>query len=393
MRVSEYLYHLLKKSQLTGFFVFLLAGCQPQPDPEQLLIQQAQTDAAAAVSLAGRRLAKEEYQSALFWFRQAGKLGDGNALEHALQLQQRLEGKLATARWLENQEQHKWPVAAVSSKRLAELGLWRLAAYNANSESYEAASGCAVTLQPVASQLQGVETWQALLQQWQQDEQLQQLPVCYLPLQTVESTELACTEQHGQRIHCNYQPLDNLVAKGKFSQLVVIAGRGSASYNNGVIHLPEQAGLALLRHEFMHILGFIDEYVLSAAAATEVCRSNRIRPNLIIGEGSEPLRRYLQHWQLNSDSVKLTPVSTCQALDIPVYRIVAEVNLMQYYETALPSLYYELMQQILSQPQQLMPVQYYFAYLARQRQDWPAWQQFMQQAAGQGYADAEQALQ
>lgn len=391
MKVSEHLYCLLKKSQLTGFFVFMLFGCQPQPDPEQLLIQQAQTDAVAAVTLASRRLASEEYQSALFWFRQAGKLGDSNALEHALQLQQRLEGKLATARWLANQEGIS-AVSAVSPKRLSELGLWTWAGYNAVSEPYLPAAGCAITLQPVASQLQGVETWQALLQQWQLDEQLQQLPVCYLPLQTVESTELACTEQHGQRIHCNYQPLDKLVAQGTFSQLVVIAGRGSASYNNGVIHLPEQAGLALLRHEFMHILGFIDEYVLSAAAATEVCSSSRIRPNLIIGEGNEPLQRYLQHWQLNNDSVQLARVSTCQALDIPAYRVVEEVNLMQYYETTLPPLYYELMQKILLQPEQLMPVQYYFAYLARKRQDWPAWQQFMQQAAGQGYADAEQAL-
>ena len=39
-----------------------------------------------------------------------------------------------------------------------------------------------------------------------------------------------------------------------------------------------------------------------------------------------------------------------------------------------------------------MPVQYYFAYLARQQQDWQQWQHFMQQAAIWGYPDAQQAL-
>ncbi len=65
---------------------------------------------------------------------------------------------------------------------------------------------------------------------------------------------------------------------------------------------------------------------------------------------------------------------------------------MRFYELDLPQRYFVLAQQILTQPEQLMPVQYYFAYLARQQQNWLLWQQYMQQAADQGYTDAIQAL-
>jgi len=65
---------------------------------------------------------------------------------------------------------------------------------------------------------------------------------------------------------------------------------------------------------------------------------------------------------------------------------------MRSYELALPAFYVALAQRILVQSERLMPVQYYFAYLARQQQDWQQWQHFMQRASDWGYADAQQAL-
>lgn len=390
-----------KKSRLAGFFLFgiTLLSCQPSVvDDERQLIQQAQTSATAAARLAKMRLADNELDAALNWWRQAALLGDSDALEHALRLQLRLQGKLVTAQWLDEQydvEQEatsaRPAITSLSTALLAELGFWQhLPALDI--AGWQSSAGCAITLQPVVSQQQGVNTWQGLLQQWQQDKQLQQLPVCFLPLHTIQSTALACSEQNSQRITCDYQPLEPLVAQGEFSQLLLIAGRGTASYNNGVLHLPDQANLALLRHEFMHILGFMDEYALSDMAAQQVCRSEKNWPNLVIGDGEAQLQRYIQHWQLDAKQIKLTAVNTCDAVSMSAYRVVADINLMQYYETDLPALYYQLMQHILKRPGQLMPVQYYFAYLARQRQDWPAWQHFMQHAAGQGYSDAIHAL-
>ncbi|MDP2716226.1 hypothetical protein [Rheinheimera sp.] len=351
-------------------------------------MQQAQTDPAAAVRLAARRLASEEYDAALRWLRQAALLGDNSALQHALQLQQRQQGRLATAQWLQQQlDSGTLTAQALTPNIRSELGLWQ--GNKATVAGFEHAQGCRLTLQPVASQQAGLDTWQQLLQQWQADKQLSQLPVCFLPLRTVNSTELACSEHSNSLVHCRYEVLADEVSGGDFSQLVVIAGRGKASYNNGILQLPDNAGLALLRHEFMHILGFIDEYQLSVEAATQVCQPGKHYPNLLLTADS---RAYLAYWQLQAQDIALTPVRTCAALQQPAYRVIAQNNLMRSYELALPQLYFQLAQRILAQPEQLMPVQYYFAYLARQQQNWPQWQHFMQQASEWGYADAQQAL-
>lgn len=377
------------KSRFTGFFAFvlLLSSCQPSTESEAERMQRASHEPAIAVSLASQRLATGEYDAALHWLRQAAVLGDKTALQHALQLQQREQGRLATAYWLQQQlDAGKLAETQVSAAQRAELGLW--SKHEAAIAGYRHAQGCALTLQPIAGQQAGVSNWQKLQQQWQQDKQLSQLSVCFLPLQRINSITLACSEDSSSLVQCDYQALDKLVAGGGFSQLLVMAGRGKASYNNGILQLPDNASLALLRHEFMHILGFIDEYELAAASAAEVCQAGKIYPNLLL---TEDAKAYQQHWSL-SQQPELTAVDTCRAAGVQAYRVIAADNVMRFYELALPSLYFQLAQHILHQPEQLMPVQYYFAHLARQRQDWEQWQQFMLQASALGYADAQQAL-
>lgn len=380
---------LSKKSRFTGFFAFvLLSACQPLRDSQSELMAQAETEPAAAMRLAGQRLASGEYDAALHWFRQAAGLGDSTALRHALQLQQRQQGRLATAQWLQQQlAQGVIAPQAVSAVERQTLGLWQAGA--AGVAGYRHRQGCQLTIQPVVAQLAGKDNWQQLLQQWQQDSQLSQLAVCFLPLQQVPSTELACTEQSSSLINCHYQPLAPLVASGRFSQLLLLAGRGKASYNNGILQLPDNASLALLRHEFMHVLGFIDEYRLPLASAQQLCQPERLHPNILLAEQTAA---YLHHWRLAAADINLTPVDSCAIVGKQAYRVLAESNVMRSFELGLPELYLQLAQRILRQPEQLMPVQYYFAYLARQQQNWPQWQHFMQQASDWGYADAQQAL-
>lgn len=381
------------KSQLAGFFAFiLLSACQPAVDGEAALMQQAQTDASAAMTLARKRLANAEYDAALHWMRQAATLGDNQALQHALQLQQRQQGRLATAQWLQQQlDNNTVTASAVSAIQRAELGLWQ--GNSLSTAGYQHPQGCQLTLQPVASQQAGVDSWQQLLQQWQNDSQLSQLAVCFLPLHTINSTLLQCSEDSSSLLQCHYQALEELVANGAFSQLVVVAGRGKASYNNGILQLPDNASLALLRHEFMHILGFIDEYQLPQATAQQLCISGKLYPNIIVAPAAGAnAAAYLQQWQLGAEDINLTAVDSCKHTPLQAYRVVAETNLMRSFELPMPPLYFQLAQQILKQPQQLMPVQYYFAYLARQQQNWPRWQHYMQQASELGYSDAQQAL-
>ena len=377
------------KSRIAGFFAFLLFGCQPAINSDNELLQQAQHDPAAASRLAAKRLAANELQSALKWFRQAAVLGDARSLQHALQLQQRQQGKLETARWLEQQlQQGLIPEAWISAVQRSELGLWQQP-WQRIGEVYVADQGCSITLQPVVSQQAGVNTWQILKQQWQQDPQLSQLSVCFNAAIAVNSTVLNCSENSGSLVQCDYPVLNELVANAGFSQLLLVAGRGKASYNNGILQLPDNADLALLQHEFMHILGFIDEYQLTASAAADVCHSKVTYPNLLL---NQTIDDYLQQWQLQRSDIQLTPVDSCKMAGKQAYRVVAEANVMRSYELALPALYFRLAKQVLAKPEQIMPVQYYFAYLARQRQDWPQWQQFMQQASAMGYEDAQQAL-
>jgi hypothetical protein len=379
----------IMKSRFAGFFAFLLlVGCQPAPDSQSDLMRRAKYEPAAAISLASQRLAAAEYDAALFWFRQAAELGSQQGLQHALQLQQREQGRLATANWLQQQlDEGRVSATAVSAAQRAELGLWEQ--NHTVIAGFLHPEGCKITLRPIVSQQAGVDSWQHLLQQWQLDSQLSKLPVCFLALQTVNSTELACSDDGNSLVQCRYHALNNLVAAGGFSQLLVIAGRGKASYNNGILHLPDNASLALLRHEFMHLLGFVDEYPLSAHSAEQVCQPGKYYPNLIIGTD---ISAYLQQYQLTVEDIELTSVQSCQLSKLQSYRVVATANLMRSYELELPALYFRLAQQILQQPQQIMPVQYYFAYLARQQQNWHNWQLFMQQASALGYAEAQQAL-
>ncbi|MGI5309169.1 hypothetical protein [Rheinheimera sp. WS51] len=384
----------MKKSQLAGFFFLLfLSSCQPAATPEpddNSLMQQAKTDQRAANTLAAKRLSTNEITAAIHWFKQAASLGDHTALLHALQLQQRLEGKLATAQWLaEFIASNEIKLHAISEQQRHDLGFW-LEDDNLPSVSpYISAKGCSVTIQPIASQLAGVKRWQQLSQQWQQDTMLANLPVCFSALQLVDSTVLQCSEQAEQRISCHYQALQPWVNTTTVSQVAVIAGRGKASFNNGIIQLPENATLALLRHEFFHLLGFIDEYKLALPSAEQVCLTDQLYPNIVL---NKELTAYLDYWQLAAAEISLTKVDTCAAIGVQAYRIVDSISPMHFYESDMPAVYWLLAEKVLQQPEKIMPVQYYFAYLARQKKQWILWRTYMRQAAELGYADAQQAI-
>ncbi|MDX1676933.1 hypothetical protein [Arsukibacterium sp.] len=359
-------------------------------------MQQAVTESGAAMQLARQRLGRNELPDALRWFRQAATLGDSDGLNHALQLQQRLEGRLATASWLKQRlENGQLNPALISARQRATLGLWQSAPSVVANSRYQAVSGCSLTIQPVASQQAGVERWQLLKSAWADDAILHQLPVCFNDLIRVNATELNCTEQAAHRINCNYGSLTSQVLAGQFSQLLIIAGQGLASYNNGIIQLPDTASLQLLQHEFMHVLGFIDEYPLSKQAAVKICQPGTYATNLLFDNAPATVAAWRRQWlpAATDNAVKLDTVATCQAAGKQAYRVVASVNPMELYQTAMPELYQQLMLRALASPETIMPVQYYFAYLARQQEAWQQWHTLMQLAAGQGYHDAVTALQ
>lgn len=377
---------------LFGLFI-CLSGCEPALEhlPEQQLMDKAQQgNATAAVILAKKREQQGDPQAALNWYQKAVDAGSTNELTALLALKQRQDGFLAAAGYLQQHLQQQQSLNATQADLAADFGLWHYAQSPAYSTS-NSNSSCSLTLQPVVQSRAGSRHLQLLQQQWQQDPQLSSLSVCFLPEKRVNSTDLQCSYKVGQRIQCQYQVLMPYVAQGSFGQLLIVAGEGNANYNNGIVQLAESSSFEVFRHEFAHILGFIDEYSLSTQVAQVECNTNKIRPNLLTDKTQ--LKFYLKYWQLEKRDVQLAPVDSCQNAGIQAYAPVSTLSFMRSHEAEVPGLYFELMQKVLAQPELIMPVQYYYAYLARQRQDWRSWKLLMEQAANQGYPDAQESIQ
>jgi hypothetical protein len=397
------LMQLNKKSRFSGFFtlkntlvIFLLCclvGCKPVLEhlPEQQLMDEAQQgNGAAAVILAKKREQQGDLQAALNWYQKAVDAGLTNELAALIALKQRQDGFLAAAGYLEQHLQQQQSLNAAEADLAADYGLWQYV-HNTVPSPIHSNSSCSLTLQPVVQSRAGSRQLQLLQQQWLQDPQLSSLSVCFLPEKRVNSTDLQCSYQLGQRIQCQYPVLMSHVAEGGFSQLLLVAGEGNANYNNGIVQLAESSSFAVFRHEFAHILGFIDEYSLSAQVAATECNSDKIRPNLLTNKNQ--LDVFLQHWQLHPDEVQLMPVDSCNKVGVQAYAPVNNLSFMRSHEAEVPALYFELMQKVLAQPELIMPVQYFYAYLARQQQDWQSWRLLMEQAAKQGYPDAQESVQ
>ena len=365
-----------QKGRLAGFFLLLLSACQPQETvvPGALEFTKAQQAIQAQLPMkAAEHLALAIQQghpaAALQWLRLTQP--EQGPLQQYQQLQQ----------W---RQQPPDPDSAVL------LGLWQQQGLAAPQLPQEPATAqCQLHIQPVLTSTLATSHWQQFRQSWPTSE-FAALPLCFLPPAFVDSRALQCSETPGERIQCNAQVLQGIVSSGRAQLLMVVAGRGNASFNNGWLQLPENFTPALFRHEFSHALGFLDEYALPASVAAEECQRTDLKPNILFAAAD--LTRYADYWQLDPEQLRLTPVATCDAANKQAFRVVQADSHMQHFELPVPALYIKLMQQQLQQPQQIMPVQYYFAALARQRQDMVSWQQLMQQAAAFGYPAAQDGL-
>lgn len=380
MHISIKLSCQFKKSRLAGFFLLalvLVTGCQPQPAPEPgtLEFSRAQQSLQAGLPIK----AAEQLATAI-------RQGHPAAVTQWLELTSPQLGPLQ-----QYQQLQSWSVAKLSPEQLVRLGLWHDAAVKPQALTASAApAGCKLTVQPVLSTETSVSHWLRLQQDWPQSD-FASLPVCFLAPIFVDSRELRCTEQAAQRIACDASRLSDIMLQSPAQILLVAAGRGQASFNNGWLQLPEQFSPALFRHEFSHALGFIDEYQLPASTAAAECVRTDILANLLLDTAD--IGRYSRHWQLDVQDLQLTPVETCRAAGIQAWRPVRSDSHMQHFELAVPALYQRVMHRQLAQADLMMPVQYYFAYLARQQQDMQRWQLLMVRAAAFGYPDALEALE
>lgn len=364
----------LQKSRLAGFFLCLsLAGCeQPAVPPAgELAYQQAQTALTQQLPLKATEL---------------------------LELSIRQGNRAAVLLWIEQTRAHLGPLsqwqrlqqlgaAGLPAQAYQQLGLWRqVKAEQPQLPAIESAN-CQLQIQPVLASELAMQSWLQLHKAWPTSA-FGQLPICFAAPVLFDSTELACSEHLGQRLQCNEQQLWPLASRSTARLLLVLAGRGGASYNNGLILLPENGSLALLQHELSHAFGFIDEYAYTGQRAERECQPGRLTANVLFSRDDIPA--YLQKWQLSPHEVSLTAVATCG--EQQAYKVVASTTHMQHYELAVPALYIRLIRQALKQPADILPVSYYFAVKARQIGAMQQWELLMRQAAAQDYAPAQAAL-
>jgi hypothetical protein len=364
------------KSRLAGFFLLLLTSCQPDiPSlPGALEFGKAQRALQAELPIK----AAEHLVIAI-------KQGHPDAAVQWLALTRAELGPLQQYHQLRS-----WRSQALDTGAATQLGLWQqqgvvkpqLAAWPANRH-------CAVKVQPVLTSAVAISHWQKFYQDWPSSD-FATLPVCFLEPELLDSRIVRCSEQIATRIQCDAEALRPTVSRGQAQILLVVGGRGQASFNNGWLQLPENFAPALFRHEFSHALGFLDEYALRPAVAAVECERDDINPNILFDRSD--LARYAAHWQLPLATLSLTPIQTCNGANKQAYRVISADSHMQHYELPVPALYLDIMQQQLTRPQHIMPVQYYFAYLARQQQDLHNRQLLLKQAAAFGYASAQQVL-
>lgn len=365
---------VFKKSRLAGFFLCLsLWGCEQHvaPPAGELAYQQAQTALARQLPLKATEL---------------------------LELSIRQGNQAAVLLWLEQTRQHLGPLSqwqrlqqlgvnSLPAQAYQQLGMWRQAdAVQPQLPAIESA-GCQLQIQPVLASELAMQRWLQFSNAWPTSA-FGQLPICFTAPTILDSTQLACSEQAGRRLQCNEQALWPLASQSTARLLLVLAGRGGASYNNGLMLLPENASLALLQHELSHAFGFIDEYAYTKHRAERECQPGRLTANVLFSRDDLPA--YLQKWQLAPDEVSLTAIPTCGQQQ--AYKVVAATTHMQHYELAVPQLYIRLIRHALKQPADILPVSYYFAARARQAGAMQQWDLLMRQAAAQSYAPAQAAL-
>ncbi|WP_199609179.1 tetratricopeptide repeat protein [Flocculibacter collagenilyticus] len=220
----------------------------------------------------------------------------------------------------------------------------------------QSSANCKITLQFIAATNEDLAHANLLIKQFKQHQQVGTLPVCFKPSLLVKSSQIACNNRQKQRIQCDAAKLVDLQIDKTVSVVVVIAGKGTANFNNGIIYLNNQDDIRVFIHEFAHVLGFKDEYPWSKEQQQELCVGNypkvlgsnvvwmpehvdsRINPNLL----TLPWFKFKK----NNDYYV---TEACNSDGGYVLRPAMDVNFMRFYEESIPPMYLKIMQDKLAQ--------------------------------------------
>lgn len=189
-------------------------------------------------------------------------------------------------------------------------------------------TSCQINIVPIATSYSRLARSIEIIQSFKNDAYLSSLPVCFTKPLYIQSAKLKCTAQQGKAISCDLSHLAQSKNWPKgIRHLMIMSEKGKANVNSGVMYLAKNSHFNVFKHEFMHLFGFEDEYLLSQPIQKQRCNSQALN---------------LKHSQLTLISNKepkplnLHAVPTCNGSELTAYKPVTELTLMQYLDKNLP---------------------------------------------------------
>lgn len=220
---------------------------------------------------------------------------------------------------------------------------------------------CTLSVEVYSRDWAGLTHIEKLVGQWQSDASLAQLPLCFMPPKLLSSPD--CNDE--QRLYCKDLP------KGPGRYALLLGGKGKANVNGRWVYVPDEVSSEVLIHELFHLLGFADEYKLSARFSQARCHSrlNGDKLNLVLMESQASPRqaallRARLPWKdfIKSDTPLVhkaddkwvwgTPASHAQEVGLfPAkachnsFKPLQALSNMEYHELTIPKLYLKLAKQ------------------------------------------------
>ncbi len=212
-----------------------------------------------------------------------------------------------------------------------ELPEWAYQVFPARAPELKAVSidACMGHIQPVISGKKALTVLQSIQAQWSSQLPGSVFPLCFEKPVMVNLADY-CDSQPDSFIQCDLSAIsDKLEFTSKPSQLLVITGYGTANYTQGVIHLSLEDTVNTFRHEYFHVYGFMDEYLIHHQEPCTYDNDFRLTPNILLATQSRsPVYRHT--------------AATCkEGKPLKAFKQVSMVTIMEQQDEKVPALYVE----------------------------------------------------
>lgn len=201
---------------------------------------------------------------------------------------------------------------------------------------------------------------------------------CFKTPRYIPSNMLNCQHDTKQAIQCDESIWQNVNIDPDVKYLAVVAPKGNANVNHGILYLDEFDSQQVIEHELLHLIGFIDEYPLPRRHSAcdlkhwrddqlavepiaknivvtrehQIAQNEETRKSILkhipwahLIKPSTPLLHHTRHgWQFGTpdefnQEVGLFSANTCNNHSNIAFKPLSSVSKLQYFEESLPYIY------------------------------------------------------